>query len=462
MVKLVHDQVREFYPPKPPTLEAVLNRLETLSLQAEFALQRELALTRALKDYSQQREGAIITPLIEEIELAELILYCDFYPEDGQLTLIEQLRDVITEHIPQEERVWLDPLKHSYLDLLELISVPKLGESLVLRSLGDGTTFHLPGGDFSQDFRNGQVLLTRVVRDPSNGDSGKAVWAGGGIILSQPDAKILCEQTREWERSLEMSTGELVLGEWQEYIKRFGHVLLWAFASLRFSAVADALTHIQYRTPEKEPYLYAIAMYDHHDYQLFAQGLSGIEGVEPETPAMPTRKDTPDSNIASSRSWVLRHTGAQATAIATRFTLTSSQLFVECDSPERLNQMKHQLARTFGFSLHFRQETVTPPTIRFPIDQLMSEQPLTVVVTQEEDLALLKAFLEKAYLEWSDQGHAMLSGKTPRHASASMTMRQSVIDLIDEMERNDLGLRRVGHRAYDYNVLRGHVGLEEV
>jgi hypothetical protein len=124
--------------------------------------------------------------------------------------------------------------------------------------------------------------------------------------------------------------------------------------------------------------------------------------------------------------------------------------------------MKHQLAKTFGFALHFRQETVTPPTVRFPIDQLMSEEPLTVVVTPEEDLALLKAFLEKAYLEWSDQGHPMLGGKTPRHASASMTTRQNVKGLIDEMERNDLGLRRAGHRAYDYNVLRGHVGLEEV
>ena len=461
MIKLAHDQVREFLPPRPPTLEAVLERLESLSLQSEFVSQRELALTRALKPYSQQREG-VITPLSQEIENAELILYCDFYPEDGQLTLIEQLRDVITEHIPQEERVWLDPLKHSYLDLLEMIGTPKLDEAIVLRSLGDGTTFQLPGGEFSHEFRNGQVLLTRVVRDPSAGDSGKAVWAGGGITLSPSDAKMLREQTREWERSLEMSTGELVLGEWQEYIKRFGHVLLWAFASLRFSALADALTHIQYRTADGAPYLYAIAMYDHHDYQLYARGLSAIDGVEPVTSAMRTGKDAPDSHITAARSWVLRETGAQTTAIATRFTLTSSQLFVECDSPERLNEIKHHLAMTFGFALHFRQETVTPPSIRFPIDQLMSEQPLTVVVTPEVDLALLNAFLENAYFEWSDQDHAMLGGKTPRHASASTTTRQCVIGLIEEMERNDLGLRRVGQRAYDYNVLRGHVGVEEV
>jgi hypothetical protein len=281
-------------------------------------------------------------------------------------------------------------------------------------------------------------------------------------MLSPSDAKILWEQTREWERSLEMSTGELVLGEWQEYVKRFGHVLLWAFASLRFSALADALTHVQYRHAEGAPYLYAIAMYDHHEYQVFAQGLSAIDGVEPVTSAIPTAKDTPGLGVAAPRCWVLHQTGAQTTAITTRFTLTSSQLFLECDSPERLNQMKHLLAMTFGFSLHFREETVTPPEIRFSMDQLMADQPLSLVVSPEVDLALLKAFLQKAYLEWSDQGHAMLGGKTPRHASASMTTRQSVIDLIDEMERNDLGLLRVGRRAYDYNVLRGHVGVEEV
>ena len=44
--------------------------------------------------------AAPLAPLPEEVELADLLLYADFYPEDGQLTLIEQLRDVITEHIP--------------------------------------------------------------------------------------------------------------------------------------------------------------------------------------------------------------------------------------------------------------------------------------------------------------------------------------------------------------------------
>jgi hypothetical protein len=80
-----------------------------------LAAQRQFALRFALQPYREGGGGALLSPLPQETELANLLLYADFYPQDGQLTLIEQLRDVITENIPQEEREWLDPLKHSYL-----------------------------------------------------------------------------------------------------------------------------------------------------------------------------------------------------------------------------------------------------------------------------------------------------------------------------------------------------------
>jgi len=85
-----------------------------------------------------------------------------------------------------------------------------------------------------------------------------------------------------------------------------------------------------------------------------------------------------------------------------------------------------------------------------------------VVITPDEDYGLLNAFLEKAYLEWSDQAHLSLGGTTPRHAAASAAARETVSKLIDEMERNDPGVRRTGKRAFDYNKLRAHVGLDEV
>jgi len=96
------------------------------------------------------------------------------------------------------------------------------------------------------------------------------------------------------------------------------------------------------------------------------------------------------------------------------------------------------------------------------VEELEADQPLTVSVTQEEDQTLLKQFLENAYLEWSDQPHQLLSGRTPRHAAADPVARGKVGALIDEMERHDPGRLRMGKAAFDYNVLRAHVGLDEV
>ena len=453
-MKLANERAAGFWNPRPPALDAVLARIERLSLTPQFGAQRELALARALKPYLEGGAGRLVAPLSQETELAALVLYCDFYPEDGQLTLIEQLRDVITEHIPNEERVWLDPLKHSYLDLLELATTPKPGGALDLRSIGDKTTFTVPGGEFAKEFVAGHVLLTRVIRDPEAYESGKGCLAGAGILLSPDDAAALYESARDWERSMEMSSGSLVLGEWQEFAKRFGHILLWNYAGMRFAALVDAVVHIRYRNADGQPYLHAVALYDHHEQRFFAGVLSEMSELEAETPCQPA----PAGASLPVRSWIQRD---EAGAVIARLTLTSSQLIVECDDAERLNVIKHRLAAAFGFSLHFRGETLAPPARRLSVAELTAAEPLTIVVTPEEDRALLKQFLEKAYLEWTDQPHHALGGQTPRHAAGG-ALRGKVGGLIDEMARHDPGVRRTGRAAYSYNILRAHVGLDEV
>jgi hypothetical protein len=459
-MNLANEQAAGFFVPIDVSLEAVLARLDALSQQPEFLLQRELGLARALKPYVQEDAGGALPALPQESELAKLSLYCDFYPEDGQLTLIEQLRDVITEHIPDEERVWLDPLKHSYIDLLQLATAPVSHEPLTLRSLGDGTTFILPYEDFAMDLSDRQVLLTRVIRDPKRPASGHAVWAGCGLMLSSSEGKALYENTRDWERRMEMSSGELVLGEWQEFTKRYGYVLLWMFAEMRMNTLIDAVRHIQYRTPNGEPYLYAIALYDHHERRFFAEGLSGMEEWHLALSATQGEKDTKASPGGATQ-WIQKTESPNGMVLAARLTLTSSQLTVECDSRDRMNDIKHRLAAAFGFSLHFRGETLAPPSYRVTLEELRSNQPVTAVVSNEDDRAMLQAFLEKAYLEWSDQSHRLLGGQTPRHAAASPATREGVEGLIAEMEATDPGLRRGGKKAYDYNILRGHVGLDE-
>lgn len=442
---------------RPPALSAVFARLEELSLKPQFAGQRDLALSRALQPYVAGEAGTVLAPLEQEADQARLILYCDFYPDNGQLTLIEQLRDVITEHIGGDERLWLDPLKHSYLDLLEVSAPPGSDRAaLGLRSLGDATAFTLPASDQTASLAAGEVLLTRVVRDPNAYDSGQAFWTGSALVLSPVDARALLEQTAEWRREMEMMSGSFALGEWQEFAKRYGHMLLWAFAQLRMAAVVDAVRHIHYRHENGEPYLYAVALYDHHESRFLADGLMEMQEWTEEPP-----ENSPTGGKPVRR-WVQRESDGGRGATVGRITLTSAQLIAECDRPERLDALKHRLAAAFGFSLHFRGETLTPPARNITLEELAGDQPLRVVVTADEDQALLKTFLEEAYLEWSDQAHHALGGQTPRHAAASAGMRDTVAALIDEMESSDPGLRRSGRRAYEYNVLRAHVGLDEV
>jgi hypothetical protein len=261
---------------------------------------------------------------------------------------------------------------------------------------------------------------------------------------------------------MEMTTGSFALGEWKEFTKRFGYMFLWAFAQLRMGALVDAVVHIRYRRPDGHPYLYAVALYDHHEYRFFADGLSEMSELEPEKTAPPAGRQGQTDDFPPARTWVQRDGSSGTDAVIAKVTLTSSQLIVECDSPARLDQIKHRLAASFGFSLHFRGETLVPPARQLSVAELMSDEPPSLVVTPEEDRTLLNQFLEKAYLEWSDQPHLALGGHTPRHAAASAAMGGKVGALIDEMAQHDPGRRRCGRPAFDYNRLRAHVGLEEL
>ncbi|MDE3035309.1 MAG: hypothetical protein KGJ14_04985, partial [Nitrospirota bacterium] len=107
--------------PLDPSLASLLGRLERLAQEPGFQLQRATALGQALRPYAEYARVLPIAPLAEELALADLYVYADYFPTDGQLSLVEQVRDMIEVHVPQEERAWLDPLRHSYMDLLEVV-----------------------------------------------------------------------------------------------------------------------------------------------------------------------------------------------------------------------------------------------------------------------------------------------------------------------------------------------------
>ncbi|HSN04438.1 MAG TPA: hypothetical protein VLS44_05610 [Nitrospira sp.] len=456
-MKLANESAAGFWTPLPPGLDGLIARLEVLSLSPMFQAQRDLAMSQALRPYFEAGGRAPLPPFAQEVELATLMIYADYYPQDGQLTLIEQLRDVVTEHIPEEERAWLDPLKHSYMDLVEVCS-SESPQKMSCRSLGDRRAYQVAGGDFSQSLRPGQVLLTRLVQVPGDPDTNDVVVGGCGLILSADEGQTLYETTKDYRREMELTAGSFELGDWHEFAKRFGHMLLWIYARMRLGALLEVVASIDYRTKDGEPHLYALALYEHREFKFLRDQLAGFEGVEADQPA----GGSPGGSGGTMR-WIQRETAAGGKlSLVARFTLTPTQLWVETDSRERLDALKHQLAGTFGFSLHFRGEATNPAPHLLTPEELNADQPLRVVVTPEEDAVLLKEFLETAYPEWTDREAPFLGGKTPRHVATTPAGREQVGRLIDEMERDDPGWRRIGKPVFDYNVLRGHVGIDEV
>jgi hypothetical protein len=423
------------------SLACLLARLQALAEEPAFELQRQRALRQALRPYLEYEPQFGLVPLPDEAALARLYVFADYLPDDGQPSLIEQVRDTITTHVPEEERAWLDPLRHSNMDVLEVVSH---GDGLMeLRSLGSGTLFRVEAGELGRRCKPGQVLLTRVIRA---GD--RAAIPGTALVLSASAGRTLFDGVNEWRRSMEAAAGSFELGEWEEFAKRYGHVLLWRFAQTRLEALVRAEQRVQYRTPDGRPFLYALALYEHHEHSFLLDGLSNLEGWSREAGA----------SSPSVQSWT--QAGEDA-AVMARLTLTPRQLFAECDSGARLDRVKHQLASAFGFSLHFCGETAEPPPHELSEAGLEDEQPAppSIVVTAEAEQALLAAFLESAYMEWADRPSPSLQGRTPRHAMGSADGRAQVAALIDALEQEDPAARRTGKRGYEYGRLRAHVGL---
>jgi hypothetical protein len=440
-------------------LQALLARLEHQSLQPDFLTQRRLALELALQPYLDPRINPPLTPLPEEGDLAKWYLYADYFPTDGHFSLIEQVRDLITEHVSEEERVWLDPIRHSYMDLLQVIARIPDNQSPLLRlqSLGNQQVFEVPFSATSIPIQTGHIFLTRIIRGGP-----ELRLPGFPLIMSSTIGKAVTACTESLRRELEIETGNFGLSEWPEFAKSYGYLMMWSLAKVRRGIWAEADSHIPYLNPKGEPFLYAIALYEHHDFHLLKEGLDGLKDFTPVavSAAQPsTSIPTQDSPL---RIWVQRQENTDSMALTvSRLTLTPTQLSVETDSPVRLDAIKHQVAALFGFSLHFQGETTTPPQHTMPEVDILSDTytPSPTIVPQEEEQQILSSFLESVYLEWAERPSAVLHGQTPRHVCAKSQDNIQVAELIDCMEHHDLAYRRTGKVGYDYNILRGHVGL---
>ena len=72
-MKLASEATAGLWVPLVPSLDALLARLESLSLEPGLAAQRQIALRLALQPYLEGGAGALLSPLPQEMEGANLL-----------------------------------------------------------------------------------------------------------------------------------------------------------------------------------------------------------------------------------------------------------------------------------------------------------------------------------------------------------------------------------------------------
>lgn len=443
---------------------SLLERLEAYSQKPDFLFQRELALGQFLRPYLAKGQGFTLNPLPAESELAKLFLYSDYVPNDGHPSLVEQARDEISEHIPEEERVWLDPIRHSFMDLLEIMAIGPAGSpnEVRLKSLGDGIEYGVTSEDLVREYTPGQILITRLIRRPEY-----TFFPEVAIGLSHTRGQQVYDYVRDLQREMEAEAGAFELGEWQEFAKRYGHVLIWALAQLRLQWLLDVEDHIEFQTSHKSPYLYCVGVYEHHEPKFFNEMLQDSEdwNAEPlEQSLHPNAFRNRPTGKAPLSVWVQvsDKSSKEQPRMINRLTITPTQVFAESDSLDHFNDIKHFIAGTFGFSIHFKGEITDPPFHTIPGLDLLSEDipPLNPVVTKEEEHDRLTQLLESVYLGWAEHPCPALKKETPRHVAHDQNGKTKIATLIDELEQNDLAFLRTGKRGFEYQTLRDHIGLD--
>ena len=186
-------------------------------------------------------------------------------------------------------------------------------------------------------------------------------------MLTAAEGRTLLEATNGYRREMEINAGSFELGDWHEFAKRFGHMLLWIYAQMRLGTLLKVVADIRYRTADGARHLYALALYEHREFTFLRDQLREFEGVEADQPG----------DSGGTMRWMQRGSSAEDRgSVVARFTLTPTQLWVETDSRERLDTLKHQLAATFGFSLHFRGEAADPAPHRLSAEELNADQPV--------------------------------------------------------------------------------------
>ena len=171
-----------------------------------------------------------------------------------------------------------------------------------------------------------------------------------------------------------------------------------------------------------------------------------------------------EEEIAAEYVWLSQGKGPLEQVSRARLKVQEDRLVTESNSRKRDRQLRTRLLKGLGDLVEHVETTHRPldwDAIReAPTAESESESgSLDLTSLPPESRAQIQQMMDAMHMRWADQPVPALGGQTPRDAVKTAAGRREVAQLLNDFDNSQRRARNP-HDAFDYNRLRGELGLE--
>ncbi len=367
-----------------------------------------------------------------EIESFVAWLLHDFRPSSTGRTPMEAYLESHGAALPPAERALLESLREARFGLYEVERIEP-GSGVHLHDLFGGDRMFLHDVSTSNSVARWDCLLTRI-----QFYEGRWIFPGNGTTLPRNLLEQFRAMVEEGSREAKQMPAEFVRANSHRLHRDVKEMYDRSMANIRFV------------NREGEDVTFGKAEYEILDESRLTAALRAVEELE-EGDAKPGENPW--------FTWIPQLGGEKRPM--GHVEIDGGELRLEAMSRTRLQTLRGLIETHVRDLVRHRGDRYR--TIEEAKEELKQSgraaEPKAVV--SPEARAAVARFIGAHYAHWADEHLPALGGKTPRQSLRTKAGRQAVIDLLRMMENGEQHKARNGDPAYDFNIVRRDLGLEE-
>lgn len=368
----------------------------------------------------------------DEMDAMVQFLLHDFRDEASGKTLVEHYLEETRGELNDEERVLLESMRDARLGVYEIERIER-GRGVSMRDVFDGQEFFVEDITTSRESVKGSLALVRVQLL-----GGRYILAGNGTGVAPESLDELKEFVRRESRKAGQTEAEFVRSNGHRIRREIAEWHRRRLAGLKVvDAVGDELEFCsaRYEVLERSALLAALRLVGDLTEEEASGGKVRFTWLE---------------------------TGEGPRRVHGTIEITGKELKLDTTSRRLLELGRGLLEYNAGRLLKYLGEkSTTMEDIKRDILSGKAGPPRKERAPSPEEFAALLEFKKQHYAGWVDEKLPAFRGKSARQMMKTPAGRDEVVRLLRTMQRDEARKIGTGEPAYDFNILRRALGLEE-